>query len=81
MTVELPCKVGDIAWGIDREFGRQYVRSGKVAEIYFSDESMVPAIRIRKVCTGFWGVDVFATEQEALEKAEREKRRKHEQRN
>ena len=76
MTVELPCKVGDVAWGINRKFDRRYVQSGRIDEIYFSDESMTPAIRVRHVCTGFWGVDVFATKQEALDEL---KRRKHEQ--
>lgn len=79
MTVELPCKVGDVAWGINRKFDRRYVQSGRVDEIYFSDEAMTPAIRVRHVCTGFWGVDVFATKQEALDELERYKRRKHEQ--
>lgn len=79
MTVELPCKVGDVAWGINRKFDRRYVQSGRIDEIYFSDESMTPAIRVRHVCTGFWGVDVFATKQEALDELERYKRRKHEQ--
>lgn len=79
MTVDLPCKVGDVAWGINRKFDRRYVQSGRVDEIYFSDEAMTPAIRVRHVCTGFWGVDVFATKQEALDELERYKRRKHEQ--
>lgn len=76
MTVELPCKVGDVAWGINRKFDRRYVQSGRVDEIYFSDEAMTPAIRVRHVCTGFWGVDVFHTKQDALDEL---KRRKHEQ--
>lgn len=76
MTVDLPCKVGDTAWGIDRKFERRYVKSGRVDEIYFADETMTPAIRVHRVCTGFWGKDVFATEQEALDEL---KRRKHEQ--
>lgn len=76
VTVDLPCKVGDIAWGIVREFRRQYIKRGRVTEIYFADESMTPAIKVWKCCTGFWGKDVFATEQEALDEL---KRRKHEQ--
>lgn len=76
VTVDLPCRVGDPAYGITREFGRQNVQRGTVDEIYFSDKSMIPAIRVRRVCTGFWGKDVFATEQEALDEV---RRRKHEQ--
>lgn len=76
MTVDLPCKVGDVAWGINRKFDRRYVQSGRVDEIYFSGEEMTPAIRVRHVCTGFWGVDVFPTKQDALDEL---KRRKHEQ--
>lgn len=77
MTVNLPCRVGDVVWGISRKFDRRYIGCGDVSEIYFSDKSMTPAIRVHRVCTGFWGVDVFATEREALAAVELEKRRKN----
>jgi hypothetical protein len=79
VTVELPCKVGDFVWGVGKNCGKRYILCGEVAEIYFADETMTPAIRIKGVCCGRWGVNVFATKQEALDEIERWNRRKHEQ--
>ena len=65
MKIDIPCKVGDTVWGIS--FNRRYVSSGTVAEIYFNSEDMTPVIRVKKMCSGHWGVRIFATEEEAKE--------------
>lgn len=73
MKIDIPCRVGDTVWGICRNGGNRAAKSGDVVDIYFTDSNMIPAIRVRKVCTGHWGKDVFATEQEAWEAIERDR--------
>ena len=75
MNINIPCRVGDMVWGICRKGGNRTVRLGRVKEIYFPDSDMTPAIHVHQVCIGHWGKDVFDTEKEAWEAIEREKER------
>ena len=71
MKIDIPCRVGDTVWGISHAGSHKLVYSGIVSEIYFPDESMIPIIKVRKVCSGRWGEKVFATEEEAKNAVER----------
>lgn len=69
-AVELPCKIGDKVW-----IARQYKchkrpRCGIVSEMFFTD-NMELCIVVKGVARGKWGVDVFATYEEAQAEIER----------
>lgn len=68
MKIDIPCRVGDMVWGIFRGGGNARPKLGRVREIYFCDSDMTPAIQVHKVGIGHWGKDVFATEREAWER-------------
>lgn len=63
--VVLPCKVGDIVFGITR-YGRHapFVVVGTVKEMYFANEDMRLCI-VAKGFRGEWGKVVFGTREEA----------------
>jgi hypothetical protein len=63
----IPCKIGDTAWGIRHRNGKPVAASGKVSEIFFVGNDMKLCIVVSKVVRGTWGVNVFATEKEAQE--------------
>lgn len=63
----IPCRIGDIAWGIRHRNGKPVAASGKVSEIFFVGTDMKLCIVVSKVVRGTWGVNVFATEKEAQE--------------
>ena len=63
-AVELPCKIGDIVWGI-RHAGRNYlIKEAKVSDMYFSD-NMELVVVIYNVCRGIVGKHIFRTKEEA----------------
>lgn len=65
-AVEVPCRMGDVVWGIARlSKGRVYVKQGVVYQMFFG-EDMRLCICVKNVCRGEWGKNVFATEAEAL---------------
>lgn len=64
-VVSLPCKVGDEVWTIRSYHHTRYPVKGKVSEIYFSDESMIPCIVVKGTNRGKWGERVFATQEDA----------------
>ena len=65
MRINLPCKVGDEVWVIRNYFGTKGIVKGKVAEIYFIDESMKPCIVVKGATRGEWGKVVFSSREEA----------------
>ena len=73
MIVNIPCRVGDMVWGIFRGGGNARPKLGRVREIYFCNSDMTPAIQVQKVCIGHLGKDVIDTEKEAWEAIERER--------
>ena len=64
-TVLLPCKIGDVVWGIKKynHNGRR-VKQGIVQQMYFGDEMQL-CISVKNVCRGIWGKNIFATKEEA----------------
>lgn len=67
----LPCKMGDVVWGIRRAYKNRYcVKQGVVNEMYFG-EDMRLCICVENVCRGEWGKNVFATKEEAAAEIER----------
>ena len=65
-ALEVPCRMGDVVWGIARlSKGRVYVKQGVVYQMFFG-EDMRLCICVKNVCRGEWGKNVFATEAEAL---------------
>jgi hypothetical protein len=73
----VPCKMGDTAWGIKRfNHDHREVRKGKVNQMYFGDDMRL-CICVKNICRGEWGVNVFATKEDAekaLAELQRERR-------
>lgn len=67
-AIELPCKIGDMVWGI-KKFNHETksVKQGIVHMMFFG-EDMRLCICVKGVCRGEWGKNVFATKEEALAK-------------
>lgn len=62
--VHLPCKIGDEVWGLKIYRNRRIATKGKVHQMYFGDDMRL-CICVKNVCRGEWGVNVFATKEEA----------------
>ncbi len=63
-AVELPCKMGDLVWGI-KNFNRgKKVLRNSVNQMYFGDDMRL-CICVKGVCRGEWGKNIFATKEEA----------------
>lgn len=69
-AVELPCKIGDKVWIARRYKCHKRPRWGIVSEMFFT-EDMELCIVVKGVARGKWGVDVFATCEEAQAEIER----------
>lgn len=69
-AVELPCKIGDKVWAARRYKCHKRPRWGIVSEMFFTDD-MELCIVVKGVARGKWGVDVFATYEEAQAEIER----------
>ena len=64
----IPCKLGDVAWGIRNYRGHKQVKRGIISEMYFGrggNGGMKLYIAIKGVCRGEWGKDIFKTREEA----------------
>lgn len=66
-TVMLPCKIGDVVWGIKKCCSSFKVIEGHVSQMFFVDEDMRLCICVDRACRGEWGKRVFATKEEAEE--------------
>lgn len=67
-AIELPCKIGDMVWGIKKfNYETKQVKQGIVHMMFFG-EDMRLCICVKGVCRGEWGKNVFATREEALAK-------------
>lgn len=73
-AVELPCKIGDKVWIARRYKCHKRPRWGIVSEMFFTDD-MELCIVVKGVARGKWGVDVFATYEEAEKQIERNNRK------
>lgn len=63
--VELPCKIGDVAYGIRRNAGgNDMVHEGIISEMYYTKD-MKLMIVVAYVCRGHLGGKVFLTREEA----------------
>ena len=65
-AVELPCKMGDIVWGIKKYNRGREAMQGVVHQMFFGDDMRL-CICVKNVCRGEWGKNVFATKEEAEE--------------
>lgn len=65
MLVDIPCKIGDVAWGIRNYKGVPRAQKGFVNEIFFTNR-MELRVSIKHVCLGEWGKKIFATEEECI---------------
>ena len=63
-AVELPCRMGDIVWGIQKHIRGFQPKQGVVNQMYFG-EDMQLCICVKNICRGEWGKKVFATKEEA----------------
>lgn len=66
-AVEVPCKMGDVVWGIKKYNHGQAAKQGVVNQMFFGDDMRL-CICVKNVCRGEWGNNVFATEEEAIAK-------------
>jgi len=63
-AVDIPCKMGDVVWGIKKYCHGQQVKQGTVHQMFFGDDMRL-CICVKNVCRGEWGKNVFATKEEA----------------
>lgn len=63
--VQVPCKIGDLAWGIRCYKGVLVPQRGIVSEMFFVS-GMKLCIVVHHICRGEWGKSVFATKEDAL---------------
>lgn len=61
---EIPCKIGDEVWTVRRCGKVTKVVSGIVGEMVFLDDMRLGII-VKCKTRGFWGKDIFATQEEA----------------
>ena len=73
-AVELPCKIGDTVYIARRYKCHKRPRKGVVSEMFFTYD-MELCIVVKGVARGKWGVDVFATYEEAEAQIERNNRK------
>lgn len=71
-AVEVPCKIGDVVWGIRNYKGIPTPQMGSVSEMFFVG-NMKLCIVVKHVCRGEWGKQVFATHEEAYAAARERK--------
>ena len=75
--VELPCRIGDAVWVIRRYQGVKHAKKGVVSEMHFISDrqsmtgDMKLLITVKNIARGYWGENIFATQEEA-EKAKEE---------
>lgn len=72
----LPCKPGDLVWGIRKYGTRGHKKKLKpvqrpVEEMYFTADGRL-CIVLRGVCRGEWGKVIFGTEEEAMAAMQKE---------
>lgn len=67
--VRVPCKIGDVVYGIRNYQGTKHVQKGFVGEMFFTKD-MKLMIVVKYVCRGYWNEKVFPT-YEAAEAAMR----------
>lgn len=60
----VPCKLGDLVWGIRCVGGRLSPQQGRVRSMVFVDDMRL-SIWVDRVCRGEWGKTVFATYEDA----------------
>lgn len=70
MQMDIPIKIGELAWTIVSYKGKRVVRSGVVSELYFtSNMELAATVWHRK--RGVIGKDVYITEEEAKKELKR----------
>lgn len=69
--VDIPCRIGDAVWIIRSYRGAKHAKKGIVSEMHLiSDrqsmtDEMKLLITVRGIGRGYWGKEVFATQEEA----------------
>lgn len=63
-AVVLPCRIGDEVWTAKRgSWGWKAVK-GPVSQMAFTEDMRI-IIMVHRICQGFWGERIFATQEEA----------------
>lgn len=62
--VVLPCKVGDEVWGIRNYRGVDHPQRGRVSDMFYTKDIRLTIV-VKHICRGWWGKNVFATQEEA----------------
>lgn len=72
--IDIPCNIGDTVWVLRRYHGIKHAKKGYVSEMHIIPDrlsmtgDMKLLITVRNIARGYWGEDVFATQEEAKEK-------------
>ena len=56
----VPCNIGDMVWGLRKCRGYRVPGQGVVTEMYYN-KKMELIIKVKYVCKGQWGKDVFVS--------------------
>jgi hypothetical protein len=68
-TFIIPCSIGDEVWGLRPYKDMRIPTKGVVSEILFVGTDMRVCIVVKNIVRGTWGVNVFATKEEAMMEA------------
>lgn len=74
LLIELPVRIGEVAWAIRNYRGTKYAQKGFVNEMYFTQDMKLHIV-VKNIARGEFGKTVFLTRseaEEALTKMERE---------
>lgn len=60
-----PCRIGDEVWAVQKFHGKKWrAAPGTVSQMMYTDDMRL-LIVVRNVCRGFWGDQIFRTQEEA----------------
>ena len=62
---DVPCKIGDQVAVVQNDKGKESIQIGVVSEMYFTND-MELMIVVKHISRGQWGIDVFASVEDAL---------------
>lgn len=69
--VDIPCRIGDAVWVLKNYKGVRHAKKGYVSEMHIipdrlsMTDEMKLLITVRGIARGYWGKEVFATQEEA----------------
>ena len=76
-TVEIPCQIGDVVYGVKNTRGAYIAERGIVSEMYFvpCGDGMKLQILLKYICRGSFGESIFLTREECEAECKRRNER------